>query len=288
MDNYPIGLGKGGQGRSVDLTAQGPAVSLGRDRMTFGEVEQMSDYTVGDNLDTANQRVAPAFRQLTGENIEGSPQERGEALADARRPFIGQTKGELVGIEGKKANPNYRYNKTGETDPFLIQDAIRDQARSRASRKNPRNLSREKQNIINAQRVNARHYPDVVKVARAGEGGRRRNPASISRDEYSLAQAGGSGMGGGPRPPVSTPGTDDFRSQPGTGGGLTTYGSSTSRNQKQTPDDSEFRQRVRKRLEMGQRARAGAVIAGGVGAAIAGIDGLIGGERDKREQEVYQ
>ena len=291
MDNYPIGLGKKGNGRSVDLSAQGPAVSLGRDRMTFGETEQMGDYVVGDYLDTANQRVAPAYRKLTGENIEGTPQERAETLADARRPFIGQVQGELVPIDGKKGNPNYRFNATGETDPVKIESAVRDQARSRATKKNPRSLSREEQNIYNAQIVNARHYPDVVKVARAGPGGRTRNQAALKRDEYELATAtSGSGMGGGTRPPVAAPSNDSWQERPGTGGGLTNYNPASSNSAYGSTkagrgaDDSDFRKRVRQRLELGQRARAGAAIAGGVGAAIAGIDGLINGESDRREQ----
>ena len=281
MQNSPIGLGTRGTGRSVDLTAEGPAISLGRDRMTFGETEQMSDYSVGDYLDTANQRVAPAFRKLTGENIEGSLQERRETLDDARRPYIGQVKGETVPIEGKRGNPNYRFNATGETDPLKIESAIRDQARLRASKKNPRDLSRESANAYNAQIVNARHYPDVIKVARAGDEGRVRNQSALKRNEFELNEQ-------------ASRQTDPYTERPALGGGLTTYNPAASKStgssnytRSADTDDSAFRAKVRKRLELGQRARAGAAIAGGVGAAIAGIDGLVGNERNKREEAQY-
>ena len=275
MPNRALGLGAQGTGRSVDLDAAGPAISLGRDRINFGETEQMSDYTVGDYVDTANKRVAPALRTLTGENIEGTPQERREALEDARRPFVGQVKGELVGIEGKLSNPNYRFNLTRQTDPRLIGDAIAAQARLRASAKNPRSLTREAQNTYNAQIVNARHYPDVVKVARAGPGGRKRNPASLKRNEDV-----------GPSNAI-----DSWQTQPGQGAGPTTSNSTQSNSRKRSAssntgaNDAEFRKRVVERLQAGQRARAGAIIAGGVGAAVAGINGLIGDERDRRDQE---
>lgn len=314
MSNYPIGLGSRGEGRSVDLSAEGPAVSLGRDRMSFGEIEQMSDYTVGDNLDTANQRVAPAFRQLTGENIEGSPQERRETLDDARRPFIAQVKGELVPIDGKRANPNYRFNATGETDPVKIEAAVRNQARGRATKKNPRNLDREEQNIYNATVVNARHYPDVVKVARAGSEGRKRNQASIKRNEYELATStGGSGMGGGTRPPVAAAGAEPWSERPATGPGFTNTGfqdalpyagSTSARGPQQGPTQEGYPRRKRSfqerrenagrkfssfqnnpRYERSRRNARIAAVSGGVGAAIAGIDGLINGERDRRDQE---
>ncbi len=281
MANAPIGLGSKGTGRTADLNAQGPAISLGRDRIAFGEVEQMSDYSIGDNLERANQRVAPAFRGLTGQNIEGTPRERSEALEDAKRPYIGQIRGEIVPIDGKRGNPNYRFNATGQTDPVKIGEAIAEQARMRASKKNPRNLDREAANAFNAQSVTARHYPDSVKLARAGEGGRRRNQSSLKRNEYDLFESRSNQ-------------TDPYTEQPATGGGLTTYSptsskssSSYSNNSGKRSDDSEFRARVRKRLEVGQRARAGAAIAGGVGAAVAGINGIIGGERDKREEAQY-
>ena len=304
MDNYPIGLGKKGQGRSVDLSAQGPAVSLGRDRMTFGETEQMGDYVVGDYLDTANQRVAPAFRKLTGENIEGSPQERREALADARSPFIGQVKGELVPIDGKKTNPNYRFNATGETDPVKIESAVREQARSRATKKNPRNLTREEQNIYNAQIVNARHYPDVVKMARAGTASRTPIQPTLSRDEYELATAaGGSGMGGGTRPPVAAPSNDSWQERPGTAKGFSNvdyqaslpYGIDTD-GPRQRPEGRGFKARAAyasddfKNYAQNPKYRRGRRIGYGVGGAvagIAGIDALIGSESERRQEEQY-
>jgi len=300
MSNYPIGVGKTGQGRSVDLTAQGPAVSLGRDRMTFGEAEQMSDYVVGDNIDTANQRVAPAFRSLTGENIEGAPAERAQILQDARMPYIGQIKGELVPIEGKKGNPNYRFNKTGEVDPIKVEKVIRDQARGRASKKNPRNLDRESQNIYNAQIVNARHYPALVQYASGDtsfRAPRQRNEDRFTSDRTS-AVASMPAVGQTPTTP------DPWSAPPGTGGGFTSmdyqkalpYGIDTD-GPRQRPAAKGFKQRAAYASDdfknyatnpnYSNRRRIGYAVAGGV-AGIAGLDGLINGERNKREEEQYR
>lgn len=280
----------------------------------MAKLNRWGDYVVGDYLDTANQRVAPAFRKLTGENIEGTPQERAETLADAQRPFIGQVQGDLVPIEGKRANPNYRFNATGETDPVKIESAVRDQARSRATKKNPRSLTREEQNIYNAQIVNARHYPDVVKVARAGPEGRVRNQSALRRNEYELATAaGGSGMGGGTRPPVAAPSNDSWQERPATGPGFTNVGyqaslpipgSTSARGPQQGPTQEGFPRRKRSfkerrenaqrkfssfqnnpRYERGRRNARIAAVSGGVATAIAGLDALINGESDRREQE---
>ena len=103
-------------------------------RPAFGESEAMGDFNAGPELESANARVKPRFAGLTGENMEGTPEEKKAALADAQRPYTGMVKGEAVGIEGKRSNPNLRYNRTGETTESGIRTALTQQAMERAKK----------------------------------------------------------------------------------------------------------------------------------------------------------
>ena len=298
--NGPIGMGPGvdafgnpaaGGGRtSVDFDAEGPAISLGRDRIQFNESGQMSDYTLSQDLGTANKRVAPQFRTLTGENIEGSAAERADALEDAKFPYIGERKTERVGIEGKRANPNYRFNATGETDPILIESAIRQQSKDRATAKNPRNKDRENQNVYNAQIVNARHNPGVMKLGR-GETGFE---APLSRNEFQYANR--KGISPDPWDSESSSSRVELseiqkeaerRQRP-----ALPYGISENPSGIQGPDEgSAFRQVYNKVRNYAKnprytRGRQIGYAVAGTGAGVVGLDALVGGERDRREEEV--
>ena len=161
--------------------------------ISFGAKEAMGDFNASVDLQAPNARVKPRFAGLTGENIEGTPQERKEALADAQRPYTGLVAGEEpVGIEGKRDNPNLRYNRAGttvnpapakgpdgkkyqgrmkrvgqaETTPEGIRTAITSEAMKRAQKTGKKvDLHRNEQNIINALAVQQRHDNSIDRGA---------------------------------------------------------------------------------------------------------------------------
>ena len=125
-------------------------------RPAFGESEAMGDFNAGPELESANSRVKPRFAGLTGENMEGTPEEKKAALADAQRPYTGMVKGEAVGIEGKRDNPNLRYNRTGKTNEGDIRTALTQQAMERAKKTDKKvdmvQVERNARNAVAVQR----------------------------------------------------------------------------------------------------------------------------------------
>ena len=138
--------------------AQRNAAIIANPSPVFGSSEAMGDFNAGVELESANARVKPKFAGLTGERIEGTPQERQQALADAQRPYIGQVAGEEpVGIEGKRNNPNYRFNRTGETSESGIRTALTQQAMDRAKKSGKKvDLVAIERNARNASAVQRR------------------------------------------------------------------------------------------------------------------------------------
>jgi hypothetical protein len=120
------------------------SVILGGDYVEFDRADRMQDYQVGENISYANSRNAPQYRKLTGSTLDDLPaNERAAILSDARRPYIGALNGESVPIEGRKSNPNYRFNSTGMTNPQDIAVRLKAQAERRAKRNN-RKVDRER------------------------------------------------------------------------------------------------------------------------------------------------
>ena len=142
----------------VDPSNPANSIILGNDRIEFNRADRMQDYQVGENISYANSRVAPQFRSLTGTTLTDLPaNERASVLNDAKRPYVGLVDGEDVPIAGQKGNPNYRFNKTGITDPRDIAVRLRAQAERRAQANNrkvdrTRLLSNIKNNIAVTQR----------------------------------------------------------------------------------------------------------------------------------------
>ena len=289
--------------------------------MSFGAKEAMGDFNASVDLQAPNARVKPRFAGLTGENIEGTPQERKEALADAQRPYTGLVAGEEpVGIEGKRDNPNLRYNRAGttvnpapakgpdgkkyqgrmkrvgqaETTPEGIRSAITGEAMKRAEKTGNRvDLHRNEQNIINALAVQQRHDNSIDRGAfkaelqtNVGGDAPRLIDDNVRNTLAQLNSAGkpeqgptrplttdlrqavmdlGSGRGGGPKNP---------------GGAYMTApdGPSNNRGYMSAPEGPGIGRRAR-------NVRRGAGIAAGVGAGIAGINAMVSGEKEKRQQE---
>jgi hypothetical protein len=152
-------LPQGSNGQPVVNLDDRNVNGLIRPDIRFNSPEMMDDYAITDNLAFANSRNAPQFRALTGSaGLTGTAEEKDSTLADSRRAFIGQERGVSVPIEGKKGNPNYRFNKTGITDPSDIAIAIQAQAERRAAEKNGRvDQDRVDQNIVNNVAVTQRH-----------------------------------------------------------------------------------------------------------------------------------
>ena len=124
----------------------------------FGAREAMGDFSAGPELEGLNSRVKPRMAGLTGENIEGSAEERAGALEGAQRNYQGLVKDEpAVPIGGKAGAPNLRYNKTGETSQSGIRTALTQQAMERAAKTGKKvNLQQLEQNVLNAQAVQGR------------------------------------------------------------------------------------------------------------------------------------
>ena len=148
----------------VDLGGAAGSVIPGKDYIQFDRPDAMGDYRVGENISFANQRNAPQFRKLTGKTLNDLPAaERAQALDDARRPYVGAENGVSVPIEGKFGNPNYRFNKTGITEPADIAIHLEAQAQRRADRNGkPVDTQALQNNITNNVAVTRRHQAGLA------------------------------------------------------------------------------------------------------------------------------
>jgi len=329
----------------------------------FGSSEAMGDFNAGVELESANARVKPKFAGLTGEQMEGTPQERREALADAQRPYIGQVAGEEpVGIEGKRDNPNYRFNRTGETSESGIRTALTQQAMDRAKKSGKKvDLVAIERNARNASAVQRRSDEfeaagppkrsespisseiqkrrDVVQQVTRPKPAFNGNPTGANErveDRIGLSTLEDSNPARpAPRDESLRPITDDIRNQlaelnsgpmqgprqrfsqiepdpwtqaPGTGGLVNRepaapamapsrpqlpYGYDLSGPEQGARPGGDIKQLidranyVRKSPRYQRGRRIGYAVGGGA-AGIAGLNALIGGERDKREEEAMQ
>ena len=280
----------------------------------------MGDYNAGVELSTANARIRPRFSGLTGENIEGTPQERREALADAQRPYIGQVAGEEpVGIEGKRDNPNYRYNRTGETSESAIRTALTQQAMERAKKSGKKvNLADIERNARNASEVQRRadafeaagppkrsespisseiaKRREVVQQVTRDKPAFNGNPSGANRsvsDRIGLTTLEDSNPSRpAPRDESTQPITDEIRNQlaelnsgPIQGPSEAPQTQVPKTNQRQKLMDRINSMRTEPRYQSGRRI--GYAVGGGI-AGIAGLNALIGGEREKREEEAMR
>ena len=127
-------------------------------RPVFGSSEAMGDFNGGVELEGLNSRVKPRMAGLTGEGMEGSPEERASGLEAAQRNYQALEKNEpAVPIGGKAGAPNLRYNKTGETSQSGIRTALTQQAMERSAKTGEKvNMQQLEQNVINAQTVQSR------------------------------------------------------------------------------------------------------------------------------------
>jgi hypothetical protein len=150
--------------RVVDLGGAAGSVIPGKDYIQFDRPDAMGDYRVGENISFANQRNAPQFRKLSGSTLSDLPaDERAQALDDSRRPYVGAENGVSVPIEGKYGNPNYRFNRTGITDPADIAIHLEAQAKRRADRNGkPVDTQALQNNITNNVAVTRRHQADMA------------------------------------------------------------------------------------------------------------------------------
>lgn len=289
----------------------------------FGASEAMGDFNAGAELESANARVKPKFAALTGEKIEGTPQERREALADAQRPYIGQVAGEEpVGIEGKRDNPNYRYNRTGETTSSGIRSVLTQQAMDRAEKSGKKvDLVAIERNARNAEAVQRRadefeaagapkrsespisseiqKRRDVVQQVTRPKPAFSGNPSGANRtvdERIGLSTLEDSNpVRPAPRDESMQPITDEIRNQlaelnsgpmqgPSERPRVQTSGPAQGpvpgSARKQFIDRANY-VRTSPRYQTGRRVGYGA-------AALAGLGALIGGERDRREEEAMR
>lgn len=289
--------------------------------MSFGAKEAMGDFNASVDLQAPNARVKPRFAGLTGENIEGTPQERKEALADAQRPYTGLVAGEEpVGIEGKRDNPNLRYNRAGttvnpapakgpdgkkyqgrmkrvgkaETTPEGIRSAITGEAMKRSQKTGKKvDLHRNEQNIINALAVQQRHDNSIDRGAFRAE--LQRNEAQDAprliddNIRNTLAELNSAGK---PEQGPYRPLTADLKAElnaldggrgggpknPGGGYMVAPDGPSNNRGYMSAPEGPGIGRRAR-------NARRGAGYAAASIAGLAGINAMVSGEKEKRQQE---
>ena len=236
------------------------------------------------------QELMAALQGLRGNG--NSPPLDANELRDARNGLVG-----LVQGEGRGRNYGFAKPIPEDVDPLAFYKAL---AVERAKPGKIPDFGKVRANVDRRQGIIDRKEAGDKAVAAkrrqlaidkiAGGGGPDRPVArGLQRNMDPSTDVGGAGIGGGDRPTAvaAMPSPDPWQTPPATGGGFT--------GPTQGPRTPGIRQKIMNSIKRAptnfvaapRRQRVGAVAGGAILGAM-GIDGLIGEERNKREEEQYQ